>query len=377
ALASSRADADAFIVSRLRQAGAVILGKVNLSEWANFMTSASANGFSTVGGHTRNPYGRFDVGGSSSGSAVAVAAGFAPLTVGTETAGSLVYPASQNAVVTLKPSVGLISRDRIIPITDRQDTAGPMARTVREAALLAGVLSGLDAADPITAQAEQISAIDYTAFLDVDALRGVRVAVVSREEVYREGDAAIVEAVIARLTAAGAEVVTVPPLEMRIDYLPILFYGFHAGVNHYLQTVAQNTPVRTIEELIAFNAADMDNRAPFGQDLIERALTYELTTEEQADYDQTAESNRETAGAMIREVLNTHNAAIMVDLSNYSTAIYAPAGFPAVTLPAGYRETGEPIGVTLIGDYLDDPRLLAYAYALEQVEPVRRPPPLD
>lgn len=375
ALADSYAGRDAFIVARLREAGAVILGKNNLSEWANFMTFASANGFSVLGGQTRNAYGRFDVGGSSSGSAVSVALNLAMVSVGTETSGSLTYPASQNSVATFKPSIGLVSRDHIIPISSAQDSAGPMARNMTDLAHLLDVLAADDPDDPASSDVAPLFDVRFADVLDADALRGVRVAMVAYDEPYRDGDDAIRQDVIERLRMAGAEVVEIAPLPYPVDMFRVLFYGFHSGVNDYLRAV--DAPQRTLADVVAFNAADATNRAPHGQSILEASLQFEINPTMAAHYAENVAHNRAVTRDIIGAALADNDARLLIDLSNYSTAVYASAGTPALNIPAGYRADGEPLGVTLMGDWLDDAFLISAGYALEQVASVRRPPPLD
>jgi amidase len=374
ALRDHISDRDAFIVTRLREAGAVILGKNTLSEWANFMTFESANGFSVLGGQTHNAYGRFDVGGSSSGSAVAVALNFAAAAVGSETAGSLIYPASQNSIVTFKPSLGLISRDRIIPITGAQDTAGPMTRTVTDLAVMLNALAGVDPADALTEAVASIAETDFTAGLDADALRGVRVGVVRREEPPRAGDDAIRQGAVETLNAAGAQVIDIPPLGglEDINVYGVLLFGFHAGVNAYLH--ATDALVKTVADIVAFNAADAANRAPYGQTILEATLNFDLNPTMHQLYADLVAANRAAGRASITAALDDHDIAFIVDISNYSTIPYAIGGNPALNLPAGYRESGEPVGVTIIGEWLDDARVVCAGYAFEQANPIRQDP---
>jgi len=258
ALAESIAPRDAFVVERLRAAGAVILGKTNLSEWANFRSTRSTSGWSGRGGQTRNPY-ALDRNpcGSSSGSGAAAAANLCVVAVGTETDGSIICPARSCGLVGIKPTVGLVSRSGIIPISATQDTAGPMARTVADAAALLGVLSGIDERDSATAASQGRTHSDYTAFLDRDALKGARLGVVrtmfgNNPHVARAIDAALVE-----MTRLGAELVD--PVEMPSqgqfddDELTVLLYEFKAGLNAYLGTLGPAAPVRTLAYVIAFN----------------------------------------------------------------------------------------------------------------------------
>lgn len=376
ALANAHADRDAFIVQRLRAAGAVILGKANLSEWANFMSFDSANGFSVLGGQTRNAYGRFDVGGSSAGSAVAVALNFVTVAIGTETSGSLIYPASQNSVVTLKPSLGLISRNRIIPIIERQDTAGPMTRTVTDLAYLLTVMAAIDPNDPQTTAAEALAGTNFVEQLDVNGLRDKRIGVVTRAEEVRSGDALILNQAVTQLEAAGATIVEIDPIEAEWDFI-VYFYGIHEGVTAYLQATGAATPFTTLGDIVAFNAADPNNRTPFGQDLLELAASLPLNADTQAAYEQLTQQNATNQRDALLNALSADNLDFIADLSNYSTPLYAVSGLPAIHVPAGYRATGEPLGLTLMGPYLSDADLVAAAYALEQAGNVRQPPSLS
>lgn len=371
ALENAYADRDSFIAMRLRSAGALLLGKANLSEWANYMTSQSANGFSVLGGQTHCPYGRFDVSGSSSGSAVAVAANLVTVAVGTETSGSLISPAAQNSIVTLKPSLGLISQDRIVPITAAQDTAGPMARSVTDMALLLNALKGPDT-DDRHAELTALFALDFASVLDADGLKGLRLGLVQYEMEIRPGDFAVQAQAVKALEASGAEIVPVSIPLQPVGYLPVLDYGMKVGLDAYLQ--ATNAPFSTLAEIVAFNAADLPNRAPFGQDLLEKVLACPLTAEE---YDELVHANRTITGDMIRETLADNGLDLLTSLNSYTTAVYAPAGYPALTVPAGYRENGEPVGLTFVGSYAEDARLVRAAYAFEQATHFRRDPVLE
>ncbi len=378
ALRESYADRDAFITARLRDAGAIILGKANLSEWANFMTFTSVNGFSVLGGQTRNAYGRFDVGGSSAGSAVAAAQHFATVTIGSETAGSLVYPASQNSVCTFKPSFGLISQDRIIPIADAQDTAGPMTRNMLDLAITLDALAAADANDPHTQLTAALRDVEFVTMLNPEALNGQRVGVVTREEEPRPDGFAILDAVRAGLAQAGATVVDVPAMTLDYDdadIFPVLLYGYHRGVNAYLQATA-NPQFSTLAEIVAYNAQDLANRAPYNQTIMEAALLFDISPEMEALYADRVAHNRALALSSFRATLNAHQLDLIVDLSNYSAAIHAMAGIPALNIPAGYRATGEPLGMTIMGDWLTDPQVIAAGFAYEQAVAVRRNPVL-
>lgn len=370
ALAIARADRPAFIAQKLRDAGAILLGKTNLTEWANFMTSTSANGFSALGGQTRNPHGPFDVGGSSAGSAVAVAAGFAPLSVGTETAGSIVYPASQNEIVGLKPSLGLVSRDRIIPISPAMDTAGPMARSVGDLAILLNALVGEDLNDLLTAAARPLAGVDFTAWLDAAALAGARVVLAAPAVEHRPEDELICARVAAVLAEAGATVVRVDLTRPTLDYLPVFFHDLVRGVDGYLAAIGDVAPIGSLAEIVAFNEQDVTNRAPYGQDLLAQSVAFEMSDDE---YNSLVTQNREMAASTLRQMMADHNADLLATLSNYLTSLYAPAGFPAICVPARRRSSGEPVGVTFVGDFLSEHRLIAAGYAFEQANAQHRP----
>jgi amidase len=378
-----RARSDAPLAARLRAAGAVFLGKANLSEWANFYSHDSVNGFSQLGGQTRSPYGVFDVGGSSAGSAAGVAANLTAASIGSETTGSLVYPASQNAIVTIKPTVGLISRVGIIPITDAFDTAGPMTRSVRDAALLLNALvTPLAEAESGARAARALLGMDFTAALRADWLVGLRVGLVQRAKEVRTGDADLREQAAAHLAQAGAVIIDVPPLESQFaaeDYqalsdkaFEVLLCGYRLGVEAYL--AASGAATRTLAEIVAFNAVDRANRVPYGQDIIERAAA--LTADDLARYPALVSEVRAAYLNALRACLNTHQADLLADFSNYASPFFARAGGPAVTVPSGYRTSGEPLGLTFFGDRLHDQTVIGAAYAFEQTAQARRPPPL-
>lgn len=376
---------DAFLVARLRAAGAVILGKANLSEWANIRSTSSASGWSTLGGQTVNPHGAGrNPSGSSSGSAAAVAAGLAPAAVGTETNGSIVSPASACGVVGLKPTVGLISRAGIVPISGVQDTAGPITPCVADAAALLGPMAGPDPADQATARAPGRVA-GYTAFLDPGALAGARLGI------WRDGSkaasratAAVLDAAAHRLRSAGAEIIDPVPLPglERLDEAGMiaLLHEFKHGLNAYLAALPGEHP-KTLAELIAFNNRNASQvLAHFGQDLFEQA---EATSGDLADPAYLAargEADR-IAHAALDGALATHGLDAVVsltggparltdhllgDLSEFSTSSPAAVcGYPSLCVPAGHV-AGLPVGISLAGPPWSEPRLLALAYAFEQ-----------
>ena len=392
ALAEHRAADDAFLVARLRNAGAVILGKTNLSEWANFRSARSSSGWSSIGGQTKNPYDPLrNPCGSSSGSAVAVAANLTVLAVGTETDGSIVCPAGINGVVGFKPTLGVVSRDGIVPGAHSYDTAGPLARTVMDAAILLTVMSGVDPSDPATANGPD-GVPNYAAGLSVNALSGKRIGVL--RNYWGAGDDPNVEAVIDQtietLRASGAEIVD--PIELDIEGLweaeDVAFnYELKAGIDGYLQ--GSGASVQSLEEVIRFNAENAAAVMPFfGQEVMEAAQKMGSLSEDaylkaladskrisQTAIDGALKSNR--LDAMIAPAnspawLTDHvNGDVGFGLSSSSYA--AVSGYASVTVPAGFVH-GLPIGVSFIAGAYSDKQLINMAYAFEQANKVRRAP---
>jgi amidase len=385
ALASAESG-DAFLVAGLRAAGAVILGKANLSEWANIRSPQSSSGWSTLGGQTVNPHGAGrNPSGSSSGSAAAVAAGLAPVAVGTETNGSIVSPASVCGVVGLKPTVGLVSRAGIVPISAVQDTAGPMTRCVADAAALLGPMAGPDPADPVTAKAASRPA-DYTPFLDPGALAGARLGI------WRDGSkaahpatAAVLDAAVGRLRSCGAEIVDPVPLsglEQEWDpELIALLYEFKHGLNAYLGALPGDGHPKTLAELIDFNARHADRvLAHFGQEFFEQAEATSGDLRDPAYLAARGKADR-LAHAALDGALTGHRLDAVVsltsgparltdhllgDISEFSTSgPAAVCGYPSISVPAG-QVAGLPVGLLLAGPAWSEPRLLALAFAFEQ-----------
>ncbi|MCT4687566.1 amidase family protein [Vallitalea sp.] len=366
-LEDSSCDRDAYIVKKLREAGAIILGKTNLSEWANFMSIDSSNGYSALGGQTHNPYGNYDVGGSSSGSGAGVSANFAPLAIGTETAGSIISPSSQNSVVGIKPTVGLWSRDRIIPLAIDLDTAGPIARTVEDAAMLLGELVGEDENDIVTSDVPEKE--DYTTYLDKNGLQGMSIGIVTNKEVtssYRNDDSDIINKIKEELINLGADVknVELDDKAFRIDeHVDMMAYEYKTGVEEYLNAIGDNAPVKTIKEITGFNKRDLDSRAYYGQYFIEKARDINITEDENTKI---LSHNRSNTGSAIDEALENDKVDVLISLNNYLSGIYPIAGYPAITVPAGYRDSGEPIGLTITSTKFSEGLLIKAAYAYEQ-----------
>jgi len=382
ALRHNETGRDAPIVTRLRSAGMVILGKTNLSEWANIRDNSSISGWSAVGGQTRNPYALDrDPCGSSSGSGAAVAAGIVDYAIGTETNGSVTCPASINGIVGLKPSVGLVSRTRIVPISVTQDTAGPMTRTVREAAELLTVIAGSDPADPATVEADSRKT-DYAAALDGASLKGKRLGLMRFASGFGT-DAALGQA-LAVLRAQGAEIVEIKELGGAKEgpkQLPVLLTEFKVGLNAYLATTPPSVTTRTLADVIAFNKADPRELALFGQDLFEKAeATKGLDDPEykKARDEGIAFAGRNGIDRLLRDnkvdalIGPTVSAAWPIDAVNgdqypgggagYLAAI---AGYPHLTVPMGMVK-GLPVGLSFIGPKWSEALLLGLGYAFEQ-----------
>lgn len=371
---NARADRDAFVAAKLRAAGLILIGKANLSEWANFMTDESNNGFSVLGGQTVNPHGAYDVGGSSSGSAAGVAAGLVPLSIGSETSGSIIYPAGQNSIVGIKPSLGVVSRDHVIPITDAMDTLGPMARTVEDAALLFNVIAAYDTNDLFARDAKPLHGFDFTSVLDRQFFKSKRIGICRPEKHIREDDEQIFARFVEIARELSAEVIDVPYPEEPVKVLDVLHYGMKIGMNDYLKQT--NAPLQTFQEIVSFNADDLPNRAPYGQSLLEKTEEMNIDL---AGYMELARSNREKARSVIDALLAEHNIVLLVSISSYLSSIYAAAAYPAVSVPCGARPekiAGEPAGITFIGNYLSEPTLIAAAYAFEQASGLRIVPTL-
>ncbi|WP_426454428.1 amidase family protein [Paenibacillus sp. S-38] len=382
ALVGHYATRDSHLVSRLREAGAVILGKTNMTEWANFMTQGMPGGYSSRGGQVLNPYGcgRLNCGGSSSGSGAAVAASLAAAAVGTETSGSILSPAVCSSVVGIKPTVGLISRSGVIPLAMSQDTPGPLARIVEDAALLLGAMAGPDADDPATASGIGRVCRDYTPFLDAGGLEGARIGVPRRRFHDRlpHDEGALFEEHLEAMRAAGAVVVDpaeIPSAAELAQYQSTVFrHEFKAGINRYLSRLAPHLPVHSLKDLILFNTMHHDEALRYGQDnLLIAEDTSGMLTEPRYLEDRLTDlrlSRREGIDAVMRE----HGLQALVFPGTAGASIAAKAGYPSVTVPGGYVSGGRPVGVTFTGGAYAEPQLIRIAYAFEQLRGMRRRP---
>ncbi len=394
ALKGSIAPKDAFVAQRLREVGAVILGKTNLSEWANIRSGHSSSGWSGRGGQTKNPY-ALDRNpcGSSSGSGAAVSANLCAVAIGTETDGSIVCPSSANGIIGIKPTLGLVSRSGIIPIAHSQDTAGPMARSVADAATLLGALIGVDPSDSATAESQGKGASGYTQFLDPKGLKGAKIGVVRKLFGFHDGVDQLMNASIEAMKREGAEIID--PVEIpslgKIDEseLEVLLYELKADLNKYLEQLGPNAPVHSLKEIIEFNQRNQAIEMPFfGQDLFLKAEAKGPLTEKNY-LDALEKNHRLSREEGIDAVMDKHQLdaliaptggpAWLTDLvdgdhsSGGSSQFPAVAGYPNINVPAGFI-FGLPVGISFFGRAYSEPKLIKLAYAFEQATKFRKAP---
>lgn len=393
ALRDSVPSNNAFIVQKLREAGAVILGKTNLSEWANFRSTRSSSGWSGLGGQTKNPYAlNRNPCGSSSGSGAAVSANLAAVAVGTETDGSVVCPSNANGIVGIKPTVGLLSRSGIIPISKTQDTAGPMCRTVEDAAILLGAMAGVDEQDPATQQAKGKIHSDYTQFLNKEGLEGKKIGIARGRMGFHEAVDQLMDEVIQVLKKSGSEVVDIEKIFTKegvhdAEYT-VLLYEFKDGLNKYLRSL-ENPKVKNLTELIEFNKANAATEMPyFKQEIFIQANEKgDLSSQEYLDALKLArEGSRDEGIDRVMDEMNldaimapTGGPAWVTDLITGdhflggSSSAAAISGYPNITVPAGFIHE-LPVGVSFFGRAFSEPLLLEIAYAYEQLTNHRQPP---
>ena len=384
AMSGNIAQHDAFIVNKLREAGAVILGKTNLSEWANFRSNQSTSGWSSRGGQTKNPY-ILDHNpcGSSAGSGVAVAANLCVVAVGTETDGSVVCPASVNGIVGIKPTVGLVSRSGIIPISKTQDTAGPMARTVKDAAILLGVLVGIDSKDAVTNESMGKSFTDYTPFLNASALKGKRIGVERKQQGKNQYMHQLQQNAIDLIKKQGAIVIEIDYLdkinELGGDEFEVMQYEFKEGVNAYLST--SNAKVKNLKEVIDFNIANQDKAMPyFKQETL--ISSNEKKGLDDPKYLQALNKSHLGTRKILDDVINTNKLDAICGLTMgpacsidsiygdrwgdvFLTMPAAASGYPHITVPCG-MVYDLPVGFSFFGAAYTEPKLIGIAYAYEQ-----------
>ncbi|MDQ5838863.1 MAG: amidase [Acidobacteriota bacterium] len=396
ALVGARPAQDAFVAQRLREAGAVIIGKTNLSEWANFRSTHSTSGWSGRGGQTRNPY-ALDRNpcGSSSGSGAAVSANLCLVAVGTETDGSIVCPSGTCGVVGIKPTIGLVSRSGVVPISHTQDTAGPMARTVADAAALLNVLTGFDPRDPVTREGGRLARTDFTNSLDPTGLKGARIGVARKFFGFNDEVDKLMADAIDLMKREGATLVD--PADMathgKLDApeFDVLLFEFKADINKYLASLPAGDHPRTLKDLIDFNDKNREREMPFfGQELFTKAQAKGPLTD--PAYLKALRSCQTLSRAQGIDALMTKNnldaiiaptggPAWTTDLLNGdhfiggSSTPAAVAGYPNVQVPAGYVY-GLPVGISFYGRAFTEPKLIRIAYAYEQASKHRRPPRL-
>jgi amidase len=392
ALSGSHPLQDSYIAMKLREAGAVILGKANLSEWANFRGDLSSSGWSGVGGQTKNPY-ILDRNpcGSSSGSGVAVSANLTMIAIGTETNGSIVCPSTANGIVGIKPTVGLLSRSGIVPISFTQDTPGPMARTVADAAIALGALTGIDPNDSKTAASEGKALTDYTPFLKEDGLKGKRLGWYTSARGQHFKVDTLMQMTVNYLKSQGAEVIEIDNIYSREAgslSFQVLLWEFRDGLNKYFASLGENAPVKSVEELIAFNSADSIEMRYYDQELV-------IEAEKKGDVNSPefqeilAKMNRLVREEGIDRVMKEHNLDAFIaptgapawktDLINgdsfhvSSSSPAAMAGYPNITVPMGFID-GLPVGISFFGRAWSEPLLIEIAYAFEAGTKQRKAP---
>jgi amidase len=386
------AGSDSYIVQKLREAGAIIIAKANLSEWANFRASVSSSGWSGVGGQTKNPY-VLDRNpcGSSSGSGVAVSANLCMAAIGTETDGSIVCPSNNNGIVGIKPTVGLLSRTGIIPISFTQDTPGPMTRTVEDAAIVLGTLTGIDPSDTKTEASMGKYLTDYTTFLKGDGLKDKRIGVIKNSGGFSDRVDTLFLRAVRKMIELGAETIEVEapdPRRYEGAEFKVLLYEFKDGLNKYLAGTGQNSPVKNLHDLIEFNKKDSIELRYFNQKiLVEADKLGDLSSPEYLEA--LLESGRATREEGIDRIMNSENLDALIaptgspawktDLINGdhfsggSSSLAAVAGYPAITVPMGFIEE-LPVGITFMGKAWSEPVLIEIAYSYEQATMFRRPP---
>ena len=364
-LQSNYTKSDAFIVEKLKENGALILGKVNLSEWAYFFCSGCPLGYSAIGGQTLNPYGRaeFETGGSSAGSGVAVAANFAVVAVGTETSGSITSPSSQNSVVGLKPTIGVLSRSGIVPISSTLDTPGPMTKNVTDNAIFMNAMLGFDKADKASKKIDE----DYFQNGFQKELEGIKLGVLSSlltDSIYA--------LTVDKLRQIGAEIIEITPPEISFDgFVTLLNIDMKYDLPSYLKNDADKEIfVKNVNDVIEFNKKDSILRAPYGQELFDGIVRDETTLAQL----KIIKANLKSEGEKYLQALKDENLDAILSINNYHSGIAAVSFHPTLTVPMGYKKTGEPVSLTFIGLPYSERRLLEIGYVFEQLTKIRKMP---
>ncbi|MEM6523516.1 MAG: amidase family protein [Bacteroidota bacterium] len=359
---------DAFIVERIKAKGGIILGKVNLSEWANFLSIVNPNGYSAIGGQTLNPYGRrkYDTGGSSSASGVSMAANYAAAAVGTETSGSILSPSSSNSIVGLKPTIGLFSRDGIVPISSTLDTPGPMTRNVVDNAILASAMEGEDVKDPATKNNPKD--IAYWKELQSGSLKGIRFGV--NKQFLTDS---IYQLTVERIKAEGGVMIEFEPDKMDFEgFGTLLSADMKIDLPGYLSKYASaEIKVKSTEDVVAFNNVDTLIRIPYGQGRFDGILETDLNEEEHEQLKQ----KLNTAGInFFEKPMKEHELDVVLSINNWNAGQAAAAKYPCLTVPMGYTESGSPIGLTFIARPFEEEKLFKLGYAFEGLTKSRRLP---
>lgn len=367
ALQNNSTDKDAFIVKKLREAGALILGKVNLSEWAYFFCEDCPLGYSATGGQTLNPYGRkvFETGGSSSGSGVSVAANYAVAAVGTETAGSITSPSSQNSVVGLKPTIGVLSRSGIVPISSTLDTPGPMTKSVVDNVILFEAMLGKDNEDAASLEIEDFKPKEL--LNESYTIQGKRIGVLKpilTDSIYK--------ASVEKLQEAGAEIIEIIPPEISFDgFITLLNIDMKHDLPEYLATHGnKKLTVKNIQDVVEFNKKDSTKRAPYGQQLFE-GIIKDTTSLAQLEV---VKDSLSYNGKKFSQALKAQNLDGILSINNYHSGIAAVAKYPTLTVPMGYKNSGEPVSLTFIGKPFTEKELLQLGYAFEKLTKARKTP---
>jgi amidase len=358
---------NAFIVEQLIAKGGIILGKVNLSEWAYFICNGCPSGYSALGGQTLNPYERtvFDTGGSSSGSGVAVAANYAPVAVGSETSGSIISPSSQNSVVGLKPTIGLVSRTGIIPISSTLDTAGPMAKNTIDAAILLSAISGYDKNDVSTVSG---TVTNFWTNLSTSRLKGKRFGVFKshlNNPIYKK--------TIENLKQQGVEIIEIQPQNMDFSsFVTFLNADMKVDLPKYLEMHSSvSTSFKTVNDIVNFNKQDSVLRIPYGQTLFEGIVAETISKE---DFESLKIKFNEEAVSFFETPIQEHKLDAILSINNYNSGHAAMAKYPCLTVPMGYTDLGEPVGITFIARPFEEEKLLQIGYAFEKEFPIRMSP---
>lgn len=382
ALANSFAEKDAFIVTKLREAGAIIMGKANMTEFANFMTRGMPSGYSSRGGQVLNPYNiSTPTGGSSAGSAVAVACNFCTVSVGTETSGSILNPGNLGSIIGIKPTVGLLSRSGILPLSNTQDTAGPMARTVRDAALLLNAMLGNDDQDAAMGANIGRTNEDYTVFLDANGLQGARIGI-PRDYYFEEltdEQLSLFNASVDRMRELGATIIDPANIKTarEIGYSSVVLNEFKTSLNAYLSHLGPGAPMRTLKDIIDFNHAHPVETLKYGQyTLIDAEYTSSGTQTEPKYLRHRSTDLRLCKEEGIDATMKEYDLDALLFPADFGARITSRAGYPSIVAPSGYTSAGAPFGVTFSAKAYQEPTLLKLAYAYEQNYKVRKAPSL-